>query len=52
MKGDVKPLAELYDEREPLYERYAEITFEVGDRSIREAALDLAQTIREQRQVG
>ena len=52
MKGDVNTLAELYDEREPLYERYAEITFEVGDRSIREAALDLAQTIREQRQVG
>ena len=37
---------QLYDEREPLYERYAEITVNVDDLSITAAARKVADALR------
>lgn len=39
--GDVADLAQLYAERMPLYERYADITLDVTDAMFREAAIEL-----------
>ena len=38
-------LRDLYDEREPLYERYADLTIEVGKRTIPETALYIKEQI-------
>lgn len=36
MRGDICSLAQLYDERAPLYERYADITVDCGRQSVTE----------------
>lgn len=42
-KGET--LRELYDERKPLYEKYADITFHVGKKSISETALEIKDLV-------
>lgn len=39
--GEGKTLADLYEERMPLYERYADIALDVTDAQFREAAIEL-----------
>lgn len=47
LKGGIgMSLRELYDERKPLYERYAEITVDVEDLSITAAARKVADALR------
>lgn len=47
LKGGIgMSLRELYDERKPLYERYAEITVNVDDLSITAAARKVADALR------
>lgn len=46
MRGDAHTLAELYAERVPLYERYAQVTLNVRDFKVRTAALELADLLR------
>ena len=45
MRGDCASIDDLYVERVPLYERWADITIEVAKVSIREAAQLLAQAL-------
>lgn len=45
--GEVVDLQALYDERTPLYERYADYTIDVSDISVRDAARELVQMLRE-----
>lgn len=45
--GKVVDLHQLYDERVPLYDRYADCTIDVSDISVREAARDLIALLRE-----
>ena len=47
LKGGIgMSLRELYDERKPLYERYAEVTVNVDDLSITAAARKVADALR------
>ena len=47
LKGGIgMSLRELYDERKPLYEQYAEITVNVDDLSITAAARKVADALR------
>ena len=46
--GVSEDLAAIFAERAPLYEQYAELTFEVDDPDIRTSALALAARLREQ----
>ena len=46
MRGDCHSLEDLYAERLPLYERWADITISVDNTSIREAAETLVNTIQ------
>ena len=45
MTGFGMSLRELYDERKPLYERYAEVTVNVDDLSITAAARKVADAL-------
>ena len=47
LKGGIgMSLRELYDERKPLYEQYAEITVNIDDLSITAAARKVADALR------
>jgi shikimate kinase len=47
LKGGIgMSLRELYDERKPLYEQYAEITVDVNDLSITAAARKVADALK------
>jgi shikimate kinase len=45
--GKVVDLHQLYDERTPLYDRYADYTIDVSDISVREAARGLVKMLRD-----
>ena len=45
MRGDCKSLADLYAERQPLYEKYAEITIDIDGLSVRNAARELVDQL-------
>lgn len=45
--GKVAHLHDLYEERMPLYRQYAEITVDVTDKLVREAAAELVEKLRE-----
>ena len=45
MTGDVHTLRDLYEERRPLYERYAHVTVDVDNQTITEAARKIAHAI-------
>ena len=47
MKGGIgMSLRDLFDERKPLYEKYADITVDVNDLSITAAARKVADALR------
>jgi shikimate kinase len=46
-KGKVVDLHQLYEERVPLYDKYADYTIDVSDISVREAARNLIALLRE-----
>ena len=46
--GKVVELHELYDERTPLYDKYADYTIDVSDVSVREAARNLVDLLRKE----
>ncbi len=43
MRGDVSSLDELYEERVPLYEKYADCTVDCGGKTIEETVADIAE---------
>lgn len=40
-------ISAIYDERVPLYERYAEVTLDVDEKTVRESAAELTEKLRE-----
>ena len=46
MRGDVRNLHDLFEERRPLYERYADITVNVDDLDITTAARKVASAVK------
>lgn len=45
MKGDVTTIRELFDEREPLYERYADITIDCNHKNIDQLVAAIANAV-------
>lgn len=45
MRGNVTTLRELFEERVPLYERYADVTVDCGDRTLEEVVALIAEAV-------
>ena len=46
MRGNLSTLKELYEERKPLYERYADVTIDCNGKSVEETAEEIIKALK------